>query len=92
MLLACELATNAVLHSRSGRPDGTFTVRATLYPGDYAWVEVADEDGPWTRGKHDNEYKRGLAIVATIAGNGNWGIDGDRGSRVARFRLNWDRA
>lgn len=42
ILLASELATNAILHSRSGHPDRTFTVRATLYPGDYAWIEVID--------------------------------------------------
>jgi hypothetical protein len=32
VLLASELATNAILHSRSGHVAGTFTVRATLYP------------------------------------------------------------
>ena len=48
VLLASELATNAILHSRSGHPAGTFTVRATLYPGDYAWVEVTDHGGTWT--------------------------------------------
>ena len=48
VLLASELATNAILHSRSGHPARTFTVRATLYPGDYAWVEVTDQGGTWT--------------------------------------------
>jgi hypothetical protein len=43
ILLASELATNAILHSRSGHPDRVFTVRATLYPGDYAWVEIIDQ-------------------------------------------------
>jgi serine/threonine-protein kinase RsbW len=42
ILLASELATNAILHSRSGHPDRVFTVRVTLYLGDYAWVEVID--------------------------------------------------
>ena len=45
VLLASELATNAILHSRSGHPARTFAVRATLYPGDYAWVEVTDRGG-----------------------------------------------
>jgi anti-sigma regulatory factor (Ser/Thr protein kinase) len=40
-------ATNAILHSRSGQPDRWFVVRAVLYPGDYAWVEVADQGGAW---------------------------------------------
>jgi serine/threonine-protein kinase RsbW len=33
VLLTSELATNAILHSRSGGPAGRFTVRATLCPG-----------------------------------------------------------
>jgi serine/threonine-protein kinase RsbW len=89
VLLASELAANAILHSRSGHPDRTFTVRATLYPGDYAWVEVIDQGGEWTADKHDDEHGRGLAVVAAIAGDGNWGIDGDSASRVAWFRLDW---
>jgi anti-sigma regulatory factor (Ser/Thr protein kinase) len=91
VLLASELAANAVLHSRSGLPGGTFTVRATVYPGDYAWVEVIDEGGPWADGEHDDEHGRGLAVVSALAGEGNWGIEGDTASRVAWFRLNWAR-
>jgi hypothetical protein len=30
-----------------------------------------------------------LAIVAAVAGDGNWGFDGDAASRTAWFRLNW---
>lgn len=90
ILLASELATNAILHSKSGHPAHTFTVQATLYPGDYAWVEVTDQGGTWTPNDHDDEHGRGLTIVAAIAGDGNWGIDGDAaGSRVAWFRLEW---
>jgi serine/threonine-protein kinase RsbW len=88
-LLASELAANAVSHSRSGHPGGTFTVRATLYPGDYAWVEVIDEGGPWAAGKNDEEHGRGLTVVAAIAGDGNWGIEGDDSCRIAWFRLDW---
>jgi anti-sigma regulatory factor (Ser/Thr protein kinase) len=83
------VAANAILHSRSGHPDKTFTVRATLYPGDYAWVEVIDQGGAWTADGHDDEHGRGLAIVASVAGAGNWGIEGDTSSRVAWFRLDW---
>lgn len=89
ILLASELATNAILHSRSGHTAQTFTVQATLYPGDYAWVEVADQGGTWTTDEHDDERGRGLAIVAAIAGDGNWGVDGDGDGRVAWFRLDW---
>lgn len=89
ILLASELATNAILHSLSGHPARAFTVRATIYPGDYAWVEVVDQGGTWTADKFDDEHGRGLAVVAAIAGDGNWGIDGDEAGRVAWFRLDW---
>ena len=86
VLLASELATNAILHSRSGHPARTFAVRATLYPGDYvSWVEVIDRGRHMDADEHDHEHGRGLAIVAAIAGDGNWGIDGDAASRAARL-------
>jgi anti-sigma regulatory factor (Ser/Thr protein kinase) len=91
VLLGSELAANAILHSRSGHPDRSFTVRAVLYPGDYAWVEVADLGGAWAGAGHDDEHGRGLGIVAAVAGEGNWGIDGDDAARVAWFRLDWPR-
>src|SRR5690349_20836143 len=41
-----ELATNALLHSRSACPGGIFTVHARPYPG--AWrVGVSDRGGAW---------------------------------------------
>jgi anti-sigma regulatory factor (Ser/Thr protein kinase) len=89
ILLVSELVTNAILHSRSGHPDGEFTVRATFYLDDCAWVKVIDAGGTWTPDKHNDEHGRGLAVVAGIAGNGNWGIEGDVTSRVAWFRLDW---
>ena len=82
VLLASELSTNAILHSRSGHPDRTFTVRVTLYPGDYARGEVIDHGGTWTADELDDEHGRGLAIVAAVAGDGNWGIDGGAASRA----------
>jgi serine/threonine-protein kinase RsbW len=90
VLLASEFATNAILHGKSGHPNRTFTVRATLYLGEYAWVEVIDQGGPWTADAHDDEHGRGLAVVAAIAGDENWGIDGDETSRVSWFRLDWN--
>jgi len=89
ILLASELATNAILHSRSGDPGRMFTVRASLYLGEYAWIEVIDQGGSWTYGDPHDERGRGLAIVASVAGDGNWGIDGDAACRVAWFRLDW---
>jgi serine/threonine-protein kinase RsbW len=92
VLLASELATNAIMHSRSGQPGATFTVRAELHHGDYAWVEVEDHGGNWTaREDQDDEHGRGLAIVAAIAGDGNWGIESGNTPRncVVWARLDW---
>jgi hypothetical protein len=36
-----------------------------------------------------DEHGRGLAIVAAIAGPGNWGIDGDTTCRATWFRISW---
>ena len=53
ILCASELAANAAIHSRSRLPGGTFTVRAKISPGDYAWIEVEDNGGPWTPAVRD---------------------------------------
>ena len=45
---ASELAANAAVHSHSRLPGGAFTVRAKISTGDYAWIEVEDNGGPWT--------------------------------------------
>jgi anti-sigma regulatory factor (Ser/Thr protein kinase) len=89
VLLASELAANAITHSRSGHPGGQFTVRAYLYPGDYAWIEVIDQGGQWTEPAPGDGRGRGLGLVEAIAGPGNWGIDGNTACRVAWYRLNW---
>jgi serine/threonine-protein kinase RsbW len=88
ILLVSELTTNAVLHSKSGRVGGEFTVRVFLYTGDYAWVEVIDQGGPWT-GRDGDDRPHGLDIVAAIAGDDDWGVEGGPACRVVWFRLNW---
>src|SRR5215469_8113567 len=90
ILVASELAANAVTHSSSRQPGGQFIVRAAVCPGDCIWVEVEDQGGTWTG--HDTRDGRphGLNIVQAIAGDGNWGIDGDATlGRVAWTRLDW---
>jgi anti-sigma regulatory factor (Ser/Thr protein kinase) len=67
-----EFATNAILHSRSRH--GEFEVRAYLYPG-YVWLEVEDMGGPWNPRPQGDDRGHGLAIVAGLAGEGNWGIE-----------------
>ena len=90
ILVASELAANAVTHSSSRQPGGQFIVRAEVCPGDCAWVEVEDQGGIWA-GHHPRDGRpHGLDIVHAIAGDGNWGINGDATlGRVAWARLGW---
>ena len=86
--LAClsELAANALIHSNSRHPDGTFTVRVSLH-GRRLRVEVEDQGGPWVQGHHhDGLSGRGLLIVSQLATT--WDICGDGGtSRTVWFEM-----
>jgi anti-sigma regulatory factor (Ser/Thr protein kinase) len=87
VLCVSELATNAVLHSRSRMADGSFTVRGKASPGDYCLVEVEDEGGPWIPTVTDPGRGHGLTIVQALADD--WGIDGDHGGRRVWARFDW---
>jgi anti-sigma regulatory factor (Ser/Thr protein kinase) len=89
--MGSELATNAIVHSRSGLPGGLFTVRAEVHPGDFAWLEVEDQGGPWVARDPDEEHGRGLALVVALAGNENWTIESGStpGTRVVWVWLDW---
>jgi serine/threonine-protein kinase RsbW len=76
LLCLSELATNAITHSRSCQPGGSFTVRAQLH-GQRLRVEVCDQGGPWhspTRPSADEQNGRGLLIVGQLATR--WGCEG----------------
>ena len=80
-----ELATNAVLHSRSGRPGGTFWVRACV-DGGRVRVEVEDEGGAWEPARGGNgQSGRGLVIVSNLASR--WGRDGGGARRIVWFEI-----
>lgn len=82
-----ELATNAVLHSRSGRPGGKFSVCAALQPGSVR-VAVADEGGPWRQERNgDGQSGRGLLIVRALASR--WGRDEGGAGRTVWFEIDW---
>ena len=87
ILCASELAANAVLHSRSRLPGGTFTVRAMVSPGLHARVEVEDNGGPWNQGMIDPARHHGLDIVRAVADE--WGIEGDQTTRTIWARFDW---
>jgi serine/threonine-protein kinase RsbW len=76
LLCLSELVTNAVVHSHSSQPGGTFTVRAQL-DGQRLRVEVGDQGGPWhppARVTADEQNGRGLVIVGQLASR--WGCEG----------------
>jgi hypothetical protein len=90
VLVVSELCANAAIHSNSREPGGRFTVRTEVRPEDCVWIEVTDQGGPWDRPNGDDDRPHGLDIVAAIAGDGNWGIDGDGDSgRTVWVRLDW---
>jgi serine/threonine-protein kinase RsbW len=87
LLCMSELATNAVLHSQSGRPGGRFTVRVRMRAGSVR-VEVTDEGGAWRR-EHDGggQSGRGLLIAGELAGR--WGREDEAGRRTVWFEMDW---
>lgn len=88
LLAVSELSTNAVIHSRSRDRGGQVTVRVDIQIDDYVRAEVEDQGGPWSDPAPDDR-PHGLDIVAALAGDGNWGIDGGQTGRVAWVRLDW---
>jgi serine/threonine-protein kinase RsbW len=81
-----ELAANAVLHSNSRLPGGSFTVHAGRGPSGRLRVEVVDQGGPWTPGPDlSGQHGRGLLIVARLAAD--WGIISHHDGRTAWLEL-----
>lgn len=66
VLCVSELASNAVLHSASRNPGGTFTVRAAMFD-DHVRVEVEDNGGPWHEHPNHDGRSHGLDIVSKLA-------------------------
>jgi anti-sigma regulatory factor (Ser/Thr protein kinase) len=103
VLLTDELAANAVLHSRSREPGGTFGVTAHVCPGQRVRVEVADGGGPETPHLRDSDAAGGLDIANLDPGSGlggrglrivhaladGWGVSGDAAGRTVWFELAW---
>lgn len=77
-LVVSELATNAILHSASGEPDGFFVVHITGTVNKIR-LRVYDLGGPKTpcrvEDADDQESGRGLFIVDDFAEA--WGVEGD---------------
>jgi anti-sigma regulatory factor (Ser/Thr protein kinase) len=87
MLIASELAANAVLHSRSR--GGHFTIRVKLY-GDYVRLECQDAGGAWPARRRTADRPHGLDIVEALTGPDHWGTERTPDdTRVVWATLEW---
>jgi anti-sigma regulatory factor (Ser/Thr protein kinase) len=90
-LIAAELMSNAILHTPSGKDEGTFTI-TVQYGADWARIEVFDlgteawhcilDDGPLTDDIPVSgfaECGRGLRMVAAIADEYGHEVSGSQG-------------
>jgi anti-sigma regulatory factor (Ser/Thr protein kinase) len=89
-LITAELVSNAIRHTPSGEDGGEFTLTVCTEPG-WARVEVSDAGtGEWSApcgGSDDDEYGRGLAIVAALADK--LGHDIRAGGQTAWAEVSW---
>jgi hypothetical protein len=89
VLIASELAANAILHSRSRA--GHFTVCTELHP-DHVRIEAEDCGGPWRRRQPDGR-PHGLDIVEALTGPDRWAPRSPPVAPVLSGRaLTWTRA
>ena len=86
VLIADELAVNAILHTQSR--GSTFTVRCQLSTG-VARIEVEDLGGPWRR-RNPDDRPHGLDIIQALTGPDGWGTRTvGNGGRTVWARLTW---
>jgi len=89
VLMASELFSISVRHSRSGAPGGTVTVTVVAGYG-VVRVEVTDQGGPGVprvcRAGRDEEGGRGLELVAALATRWGWRRR-DGGQAVVWFEI-----
>jgi two-component sensor histidine kinase len=63
-----EMAANAVTHSDSGQPGGTFTVRVSHACGDHVRAEVEDQGSDWDGDLGGSaRHPHGLYLVTALA-------------------------
>ncbi|HYY81233.1 MAG TPA: ATP-binding protein [Actinomycetes bacterium] len=87
-LLVSEAATNALLHSASGRSGGTFAVEYAV-DGRRLRVEIRDAGGPSgpRRRVHHLESLTGRGLDLFEALSSRWGVHGGPAGRVVWFEL-----
>lgn len=67
ILLLSELAANAVAHSASGTPGGTFIVRARVDDDGCLRAEVEDQGSGWDGNLGTAEAPHGLFLLRTLS-------------------------
>lgn len=89
-LITAELLSNAIRHTPSGHDGGEFTLMMRTEPR-WARVEVSDAGtGEWSAPRDnsdDDEYGRGLAIVAALADK--LGHDVHASGQTVWAEINW---
>lgn len=66
ILLASELCTNAITHSASGQPGGTFTIRARL-TRTYLQAQVEDQGSSWDGSLSPAKAPHGLFLLRALS-------------------------
>ncbi len=67
VLLASELCANAIAHSASGQPGGTFTLRAQLTGDGRLHAEVEDLGSPWNGNLVAARSPHGLYLLRALS-------------------------
>ena len=67
VLLASELAVNAIAHSASGQPGGTFTVRTQVHNGACIHAQVEDQGSGWDGQISAARSPHGLYLVRHLS-------------------------
>ena len=90
IFLLSELCANAVLHSDSGKADGTFTVRAQHAVGRYIRGEVEDQGSDWHGDLAESATRpHGLYLLVDMATE--FGSEQIAHGHVVWFRLDYPR-